>query len=108
MGQGLGWHFAGAAIHSNFAIQSRRLRRQESQLKRLKRYERVADQLITARGELDGWHWHRVGERAFAIQIQRMNGPISTGNTVASCEMREALKGEEKRRSLAENRKDDF
>uniref|UniRef100_A0A1I8B3J0 Kinesin-like protein n=1 Tax=Meloidogyne hapla TaxID=6305 RepID=A0A1I8B3J0_MELHA len=40
-----------AAIHSDFAIQSRRLRRQESAFKQLRRYERVADLLIGVGGE---------------------------------------------------------
>ncbi|CAK5078002.1 unnamed protein product [Meloidogyne enterolobii] len=44
-----------AAIHSDFAIQSRRLRRQESAFKQLRRYERVADLLIGVGGEkVDG------------------------------------------------------
>uniref|UniRef100_A0A183BIA4 Uncharacterized protein n=1 Tax=Globodera pallida TaxID=36090 RepID=A0A183BIA4_GLOPA len=42
-----------AAIYSDFALQGKRLRRQEGQLERIKRYERVADRLIEGNEYLD-------------------------------------------------------
>uniref|UniRef100_A0A915LC57 Kinesin-like protein n=1 Tax=Meloidogyne javanica TaxID=6303 RepID=A0A915LC57_MELJA len=86
-----------AAIHSDFAIQSRRLRRQESAFKQLRRYERVADLLIGVGGEkVDGDEERSQLFREYRIlrsQLSKLLEQNSTNNGVeASVENHEYLR----------------
>uniref|UniRef100_A0A914MT35 Kinesin-like protein n=1 Tax=Meloidogyne incognita TaxID=6306 RepID=A0A914MT35_MELIC len=77
-----------AAIHSDFAIQSRRLRRQESAFKQLRRYERVADLLIGVGGEkVDGDEERSQLFREYRIlrsQLSKLLEQNSTNNGIPS------------------------
>ncbi|KAL3095407.1 hypothetical protein niasHS_007506 [Heterodera schachtii] len=70
----------GAAIHSDFALQGKRLQKQENQLKRIKQYERIVDRLIGADKNLEGEERTKLHReyRLLRSQLDRML-PVDNG-----------------------------